>query len=101
MLELRLSEGHPAKLRELLSAFEAAGFASEAAEARARLPQVAEAFLAARLAEGDYLGLREAVIAAEAEGLSCDGPREELLKLVRITSLSRKDAFGLKGKRGE
>ena len=65
-----LSEGHPARLREAMREFEAAGFAAEAQEARARLPQVASAYLTARLTEGDMTQLHEAIFEAEAEGLS-------------------------------
>jgi len=65
-----LSEGHPTRLREAMVVFEAAGFAAEAQEARAKLPQVASAYLTARLAEGDMTRLHEAIFEAEAEGLS-------------------------------
>jgi hypothetical protein len=42
---------------------------AQAQEARAQLPQVASAYLAARLAEGDMTRLHEAIFEAEAEGL--------------------------------
>ena len=77
-----LAEGHPIKLREAAKAFECAGLASEAAQARARLPEVASAWLAARMAEGDYTRLAEAVLAAEAEGISCADARAQLQQLV-------------------
>ena len=77
-----LSECHPIKLREAAKAFECAGLASEAAQARARLPEVASAWLAARMAEGDYTRLAEAVLAAEAEGISCADARALLQQLV-------------------
>ena len=64
-----LARGHPARLREAMRVFEAAGFSKEAQEARAQLPQVASAYLAARLAEGDMTRLHEAISEAEAEGL--------------------------------
>ena len=80
-----LAEGHPIKLREAAKAFECAGLASEAAQARARLPEVASAWLAARMAEGDYTRLAEAVLAAEAEGISCADARAQLKGLVRIS----------------
>ena len=48
-----LSEGIPTRLREAVKVLEAAGFAAEAQKARARLPQVASAYLAARLGEGN------------------------------------------------
>ena len=82
MLALLLAEGHPIKLREAVKAFECAGFASEAAQARARLPEVASAFLTARIAEGDYNRLAEAILAAEAEGISCADARTQLERLV-------------------
>ena len=74
----------PGKLREVLRQYEAAGFASEAAEARARLPQVASSYLAARLAEGDMQRLHEAIFEAEAEGLSAQAAeaRAQLPRLV-------------------
>ena len=88
MLALLLAEGHPIKLREAVKAFECAGFASEAAQARARLPDVASAFLAARMAESDYTRLTGAILAAEAEGISCADARTQLEALVRgFTSL--------------
>ena len=77
-----LSEGHPIKLREAVKEFECAGFASEAAQARARLPEVASAFLASRMAEGNYNRLAEAILAAEAEGISCADARTQLEGLV-------------------
>ena len=84
-----LAEGHPIKLREAVKAFECAGFASEAAQARARLPDVASAFLASRMAERDYTRLIEAILAAEAEGISCADARTQLEALVRgFTSLN-------------
>ena len=67
---LHVKRGHPARLREAIQVFEASGFAAEAQEARAQLPQVASAYLAARLAEGDMPHLHEAIFEAEAEGLS-------------------------------
>ena len=82
-----LSECHPIKLREAAKAFECAGLASEAAQARARLPEVASAWLAARMAEGDYTRLAEAVLAAEAEGISCADARAQLQRLVRPSFL--------------
>jgi len=78
-----LAEGHPIKLREAVKAFECAGLASEAAQARARLPEVASAFLAACMAERDYNRLTEAILAAEAEGISCADARTQLEALVR------------------
>ena len=69
-------------MREAVKAFECAGFASEAAQARARLPDVASAFLAARMAEGDNTRLTEAILAAEAEGISCAEARQLLERLV-------------------
>jgi len=67
-----LEAGHPTRLREAFRVFEAAGFATEAREARAQLPQVASTFLNARLAEPapDIPLLLEAIFEAEAEGLS-------------------------------
>ena len=70
------------KLREAVKAFECAGLAPEAAQARARLPDVASAFLASRMAEGDYNRLAEAILAAEAEGISCTDARTQLEALV-------------------
>ena len=64
-----LARGHPTRLREALTVFEAASFKG-AKEARAQLPQVASAYLAARLEEGDIPSLLEAISEAEAEGLS-------------------------------
>ena len=87
MLTLLLAEAHHIKLREVVKAFECAGLASEAAQARARLPEVASAWLAARMAEGDYTRLAEAVLAAEAEGISCADARAQLQRLVIILSL--------------
>ena len=72
------AEGHPIKLREAVKAFECAGFAAEAAQARARLPGVASAFLAARMSEDDYSRLAGAILAAEAEGISCADARTQL-----------------------
>ena len=65
-----LARGHPTRLREAMRVFEAAGF-KEAQEARAQLPQVASAYLAARLADAPpYIpSLVEAISEAEAEGL--------------------------------
>ena len=83
MLALLLAEGHPNKLREAVKAFECAGFASEAAQARAQLPEVAFAFLVDRMAEGNYNRLAEAILAAEAEGISCADARTQLEALVR------------------
>ena len=82
MLASLLAEGHPIKLREAVKAFECAGFASEAAQARAKLPKVASAFLAACMAESDYNHLTEAILAAEAEGISCADARTQLEALV-------------------
>ena len=70
MVQVISERGHPARLREAMQVFEAAGFAAEAQEARAQLPQVASAYLAARLAEGDMPHLHEAIFEAEAAGLS-------------------------------
>lgn len=52
--------------------FEAAGYAAEAVEARASLPEKARAFLASRMADtAPYVPLLvEAILAAETEGLS-------------------------------
>ena len=83
MLALLLAEGHPIKLREAVKAFECAGFASEAAQARAQLPEIASAFLASRMAESNYNRLAEAILAAEAEGISCADARTQLEALVR------------------
>jgi len=69
-----------------VKAFECAGFASEAAQARAQLPEVASAFLAARMAESNYNRLAEAILAAEAEGISCADARTQLKALVRCRS---------------
>ena len=79
--------GHPAKLREALRQYETAGFESEAAEARARLPQVASAYLSSRLAEGDMKHLHEAIVEAEYEGLSEQAAeaRTQLPRLVQTT----------------
>ena len=90
MLALLLAEGHPIKLREAVKAFECAGFASEAAQARARLSEVASAVLAACMAERDYNRLTEAILAAEAEGISCADARTQLEALLvnGFTSLS-------------
>ena len=65
-----LALGHPTRLREAMIVFEATGF-KEAQEARARLPQVASAYLAARLADAppNIPSLAEAVMEAEFEGL--------------------------------
>lgn len=71
----------------MLHAFETTGvFVSEVAEARVRLPEVAAAFLAARIAEGDYQRLVEAVVAAEAEDIACAEAVRELERLVIIWS---------------
>ena len=84
-----LAEGHPIKLREAVKAFECAGFASEAAQARAQLPEVAYAYLVDRTAESDYNRLAEAILVAEAEGISCTDARTQLEALVRgFTSLN-------------
>jgi len=66
-----LALGHPTRLREAMRVFEAAGFAKEAQEARAQLPQVASAYLAARLADAppNIPLLVEAISEAQAEGL--------------------------------
>ncbi len=70
LLTSRVAEGHPAMVREVLLLFEAANFEARAtAEARAGLADMARAFLAARLAEGDMQRLHEAIFEAEAEGL--------------------------------
>ena len=86
-----LSEGHPARLREAMRVFEAAGFQSEAQEARAQLPQVASAYLTARLADAppDILLLLEAIFEAEAEGLSAQAAeaRTQLPRLVHNPSV--------------
>jgi hypothetical protein len=78
--------GHPAKLREALRQYEAAGFENEAAEARALLPETARSFLAVRLAEGDRQRLIEAIFEAEAAGLSEQAAeaRAQLPLLVRF-----------------
>ena len=71
LLVSRVAEGHPARVREVLLLFEAAGaFAAQAAEARALLPERARVFLAARLAEEDIPLLLEAIFDVEAEGLT-------------------------------
>ena len=73
LLASRVAEGHPARVRELLLLFEAAGaFTAQAAEARALLPEMARSYLAARLADAspDIPLLVEALCEAEAEGLS-------------------------------
>ena len=85
VLSMLLAEGHPMQLREAAKAFECAGLASEAAQVRARLPEVTSAWLAARMAEGDYTRLAEAVLAAEAEGISCADARAQLQRLVDRT----------------
>ena len=71
LLASRVADGHPARVREVLLLFEAAGaFTAQAAEARALLPEMALAFLAARLAEEDIPLLVEANCDFEAEGRS-------------------------------
>ena len=85
-----LARGHPTRLREAMLVFEAAGF-KEAQEARAQLPQVASADLAARLADAPpYIpSLVEAISEAEAEGLEqVNEARSQLLRLVEIPSFS-------------
>jgi len=79
---MRLEQGHPSKLRDALMAIEAAGIhTSQAQEARARLPDMAAAFLTACLAEGDYYRLSEAVAEASVEGLCCTEARAKLQQL--------------------
>jgi hypothetical protein len=82
-----LALGHPTRLREAMRVFEAAGF-KEAQEARAQLPQVASAYLAARLADTPlYIpSLVEAILEAQAEGLSSQAAeaRAQLPQLVQI-----------------
>ena len=90
LLASRVAEGHPARVREVLLLFEAAGaFAAQAAEARALLPERARTFLAARLADAapDIPLLVEAIIEAEAEGLSAQAAeaRAQLPQLVSLT----------------
>ena len=75
LLASRVAEGHPARVREVLLAFEAAGaFTAQTAEARALLPDMARAFLAARMAESapDIILLTEAVVEAETAGLAVE-----------------------------
>jgi len=72
-LSSRATEGDPAKLREVLLLCEAMGaHKSQVQDARAQLPEVASAYLAARLADAppDILLLVEAISEAETEGLS-------------------------------
>ena len=85
LLASRVAEGHPARVREVLLLYEAAGaFTAQAAEARALLPAMARAFMAARLAEEDIPLLVEAIFEAEAEGLSAQAAeaRAQLPRLV-------------------
>ncbi len=65
----RMADGSQ-RSRVALQVFEAMGLTTQAQEIRKQLSQVASAFLAARLAEGDMPRLHEAIIEAEAEGLS-------------------------------
>jgi len=68
-----VAEGHPARLRESLLLCDAMGaLKAQAQEARAQMPQVASAYLAARLADSppDLSSLVEAISVAEAEGLT-------------------------------
>ena len=81
-----LARGHPTRLREAMIVFEAAGF-KEAQEARAKLPQVASTYLAARLADAppNMPLLLGAILEAEAEGLSSQAveARAKLPRLVQ------------------
>ncbi len=75
----------------MLLLFEAAGaFPAQAAEARTLLPEMARAFLAARLADAapDIPLLIEAIFEAEAEGLSAQAAeaRTQLPRLFRKAS---------------
>ena len=74
LLASRVAEGHPARLREVLLVFEAAGInTAQVQEARAlSIADMARAFLSARLANvaPDIPLLVEAIVEAEAEGLS-------------------------------
>jgi len=67
-----VADGHPARLREVLLLSEAMGaLKAQAQEARAQLPQVASAYLAARLADAppNIPLILEAISEAQAEGL--------------------------------
>jgi len=86
-----LARGHPTRLREAMRVFEAAGFAKEAQEARLQLPQVASAYLAARLADAppNMPLVIEAIAEAEAEGLDeVKQARAQLPRLVQAPILS-------------
>ena len=90
LLASRVTEGHPARVREVLLVFEAAGaFTSQAEEARASLSQVASAYLAARLADAspNVPLLVEAIFEAEAESLSEQAAeaRAQLPQLVTVS----------------
>ena len=72
LLSSRVAGGHPARLREVLLLCEAMGaLKAQAQEARAQLPQVASAYLAARLAYSppNVSLIIEAISEAQAEGL--------------------------------
>ena len=88
LLASRVAEGHPARLREVLLVFEAAGTHTiQAREARAQLTEMTLAHLKARLADPslDIPQLVEAILEAEAEGLSdkATEARTQLPRLVR------------------
>ena len=92
LLASRVAEGHPARVREVLLLFEAAGaFTAQAAEARALLPDMPRSFLASRLADAapDIPLLFEAIFEAEAEGLSTQAAeaRAQLPRLVHNQSV--------------
>ena len=80
-----MAEGGAARLREVLLLCEAMGaLKAQAQEARAQLPQVASAYLAARLADAppDISLVIEAISEAQAEGLEQEA-RATLPRLVQ------------------
>jgi len=85
-----VAEGNPARLREVLLLCEAMGaLKAQAQEARAQLPQVASAYLAARLAD-DPLNIPlviEAISEAEAEGLSSQAAEARAQLCVQLPQL--------------
>jgi len=87
LLSSRVAGGHPARLREVLLLCEAMGaLKAQAQEARAQLPQVASAYLAARFADAppDIPLIIEAISEAQAEGLEqVTEARAQLPRLVQ------------------
>jgi hypothetical protein len=93
LLATRVAEGNPARVREVVLLFEAAGaHTAQTTEARAKLPEISRSFLSARSADSfpDFPLLVEAILEAEAEGLIAEAAavRAKLPQLVLSTSIN-------------